>query len=310
MTSGSTALARHAPVAAAALGSVEAAVWADVAAIDLLDLVALAARAVGSLHGMEPLAPPAGSDPQWCGAPDGDWRLLDHLTRDERTILAFAEQCSLDVSAISSDDRSAFLAAAGDAAGTLAAALWVVDFLPRTRTALDALFDQGPWPVPDRDRATTDVWRTLDGFVRAVPQLDALDPVTSELVRLRGARQHNCRLCRSLRSRPALRAGADEAAFAAVDDYRGSLLTPIQQAALAFTDAMLWSPGRLDPEVIGDLRALTEPDVQVELVLDVTRNALNKVAVALGADAPHVEDGVEIYDVGPDGELLYGLTPD
>lgn len=44
MTSGSTALARHAPVAAAALDSVEAAVWADVATIDLLDLVALAAR--------------------------------------------------------------------------------------------------------------------------------------------------------------------------------------------------------------------------------------------------------------------------
>lgn len=307
MSSGSTALARHAPVAADALDSVEVAVWADVTAIDLL---VLAARAIGSLHGMEPLAPPTGSEPQGSGAPGGDWRRLDRLTGDERTILAFAEQCSLDVSAISSDDRSAFLAAAGDAAGTLAAALWVVDFLPRTRAALDALFGPGPWPVAGRGRATTDVWGALDGFVCAVPQLDALDPVTSELVRLRGARQHNCRLCRSLRSRSALRAGADEGAFAAVDDYRGSLLTPIQQSALAFTDAMLWSPGRLDPETVGELRALTEPDAQVELVLDVTRNALNKVAVALGADAPHVEDGVEIYDVGPDGELLYGLTPD
>ena len=47
-----------------------------------------------------------------------------------------------------------------------------------------------------------------------------------------------------------------------------------------------------------------------ELVLDVTRNALNKIAVALGADAAHVEDGIEIYDVDADGELVYGLTLD
>ena len=264
----------------------------------------------GRFTGWSPSPRRPGANARWSGTPGGDWRRLDRLTGDERTILAFAEQCSLDVSAISPDDRSAFLAAAGDAAATLAAALWVVDFLPRTRAALDALFGPGPWPAEERDRATTDVWRALDGFTRAVPKLDALDPVTSELVRLRGARQHNCRLCRSLRSRPALRAGADEGAFAAVDDYRGSQLTPIQQSALAFTDAMLWSPGRLDPETVGELRALSGPDAQVELVLDVTRNALNKVAVALGADAPHVEDGVEIYDVGPDGELLYGLTPD
>jgi len=310
MTSGSAALAHQAPVAADALASVEVAAWADVAAIDLLDLVALAARTIGSLHGMEPLAPPTRSEPRSSGTSEGDWRRLDSLTGDERTILAFAEQCSLDVSAISPDDRSAFLAATGDAAATLAAALWVVDFVPRTRAALDALFGPGPWPGEDRGRATTDVWSALDGFTRAVPQLDALDPVTSELVRLRGARQHNCRLCRSLRSRTALRAGADEAAFIAVDEYRGSQLSPIQQSALAFTDAILWSPGRLDPETVAELRALSEPDAQVELVLDVTRNALNKVAVALGADAPHVEDGIEIYDVGPDGELLYGLTPD
>jgi hypothetical protein len=34
------------------------------------------------------------------------------------------------------------------------------------------------------------------------------------------------------------------------------------------------------------------------------------VAVALGADAAHVEEGIEIYDVEPDGSLVYGLSPD
>ncbi len=311
MSSGSRALSAHAPVAAAALASVEAAAWSDVAAVGMDDLLVLAARACGSLHGLAPLVPPAGTGRMRCGESSGsDWRLLEGLTADGRSIVAFAEQCSLDVSAILPDDRSAFLAAAGDSAGILAAALWVMDFLPRTRAALDALFGEGPWPGPDVGSGATDVWGALDALVRAVPKLDALDPVTSELVRLRGARQHDCRLCRSLRSRPSLRAGADQAEFDAVDHYRDSCLTPLQQAALAFTDGMIWTPGHLDPETVAELRGLTGPSEQVELILDVTRNALNKVAVALGADEPHVEDGIEIYDVGPDGELLYGLLPD
>ena len=134
--------------------------------------------------------------------------------------------------------------------------------------------------------------------------------MTSELVRLRGARQHRCRLCQSLRSRSALRAGADEEDFAAVDDHRNSGLDPLARAALAFTDAMLWTPGRIDGPLVAGLRDQATPAQQVELVLDVTRNALNKVAVALGADAAHVEEGVEIYDVEPDGSLVYGLAPD
>jgi len=144
-------------------------------------------------------------------------------------------------------------------------------------------------------------------LIEAYRRLDALDPVTSELVRLRGARQHRCRLCMSIRSRPALLAGADESTFAAVDDYEHAVLDPLPRAALAFTDGMLWTPGRLDPAVVADLAVRATPAQQVELVLDVTRNALNKIAVALGADAAHVEDGTEIYDVAPDGSLVYGL---
>ncbi len=38
------------------------------------------------------------------------------------------------------------------------------------------------------------------------------------------------------------------------------------------------------------------------------RNAGNKIAVALAADAPNVSEGVEIYDIGPDGTLTQGLA--
>ena len=229
---------------------------------------------------------------------------------DESAVLAFATQCCLDVASVTPEQRADFLAATGPLAGGLAAALWVVDMVPRTRAALDALFVPGPWPVPGVEPAPGGLWGALDDLVRVVPALDALDPVTSELVRLRGARQHNCRLCRSLRSRSALRAGATETDFAAVDTYADSSLSPLARASLAFCDAMLWTPGRIGPEVVAALRAEARPDQQVELVLDVTRNALNKVAVALGADAAHVEEGIEIYDVEPDGSLVYGLSAD
>ena len=39
-------------------------------------------------------------------------------------------------------------------------------------------------------------------------------------------------------------------------------------------------------------------------MLDVVRNAANKIAVALGADAPQVADGVEFFDVDANGEVV------
>ena len=223
-------------------------------------------------------------------------------------VFAFAEQCTTDVAAVTPEQRAAFLGAAGPAVGDLAAALWVVDFVPRARAALDALTGPGRWPDQVDPDVGPDLWGALDGLIRTIPALDALDPVTSELIRLRGARQHDCRLCQSLRSRPALLAGADESTFAAVDHYGNSDLSPLARAALTFTDAMIWTPGHLEPGTVAGLAGLATPAQQVELVLDVTRNALNKIAVALAADAAHVEDGFEIYDVEPDGSLLYGLT--
>jgi hypothetical protein len=40
----------------------------------------------------------------------------------------------------------------------------------------------------------------------------------------------------------------------------------------------------------------------------VARNSLNKIAVALGADTPHVTEGVEIFDVDANGDLIYGVS--
>jgi hypothetical protein len=299
MTTGADTLRRHAPAAADSLNAVVATMWSDVATGGLTEIVTSCAAASADLLHLDPL--------NVLAIPDRD---SGTPTADDGAVRAFAAQFSLDVASVTPGQRSAFLAAAGDRAATLAAALWVGDFVPRTRAALDTLFGPGPWPATVAAPVPGGLWPVLDGLIRTVPALDALDPVTSELVRLRGARQHNCRLCRSLRNRTALRAGATEDDFAAVDHYGDSDLTLLQRAALKFTDAVIWTPGRIERATVEALAAAASPAQQVELVLDITRNALNKVAVGLGADAAHVDDGVELYDLAPDGSLLYGLDPD
>ncbi len=244
-------------------------------------------------------------------APD-EWRAFGDLTDAQRTSAAFAEQFALDVATIDDDQRSAIGGALGTATGDVVQALWALDMIPRLRAALDALFGPSSWPAAgdlgtDAD-ADIDERTALDRYIHVVPALEHLDPVTTELVRLRGARAHQCRLCQSLRSRPALLAGADDATFAAVDQYEASDLPASTKAALALTDAMVWLPGRIEPSIVSDVRAHFDDAACVELVLDVARNATNKIAVAFAADAPHVTEGYEIYEITPDGEAHYGLT--
>ena len=46
--------------------------------------------------------------------------------------------------------------------------------------------------IPDGVKASEDVGRPLDAWQAAVVRLSRLDPITTELVRLRCARYHDC----------------------------------------------------------------------------------------------------------------------
>jgi alkylhydroperoxidase family enzyme len=300
------ALQEVAPAPAQALADIEAVLWHDAAAAGITDALALAAQVCAAQLGLPALQPPATSAPAL--PPSGDWRDLEPLAEPLPTALRFAEQFSCDVSAIDDGLRGEVIGAFGAAVGTYVQGLYVVDFLPRVRAALDGFFGTSAWPGPGAATFDGDLWAAMDVLIRSVPQLTALDPVTSELVRLRGARQHQCRICQSIRSRPALLAGANDDVFAAVDTYESSDLPADQRAALSFTDAMIWSPGRIEPSTYDAVSEHFAPEARVELILDIARNALNKVAVAMKADDPHVTEGYEIYDIEPNGDLVYGLS--
>ena len=65
---------------------------------------------------------------------------------------------------------------------------------------------------------------------------------------------------------------------------------------------MIWTPEAVPDAVSGGPPA-PHAGAGVEVVLDVARNAANKIAVALGADAAHVSEGVELFRTDLDGDL-------
>jgi alkylhydroperoxidase family enzyme len=221
-------------------------------------------------------------------------------------IQTFVDQFVADVSAVTDAQRAEALARLGADAFPFVQALYVVDLGTRTGAAWRQLF--GVRPAPGA-AGGVDLWTALETFMRAVARLDALDPLTTEVVRLRGARAHDCRLCRSLRNVRAAEAGTGEDTYDQIDHYEQSTLSERHRVALRLVDAIVWQPSTYPEGLAPAVQREFSPAETVELVLDVARNAANKIAVAFRADDPHVSVGVEFYDVDAAGDLVYGLTP-
>ena len=119
------------------------------------------------------------------GAVAGARRGLDVDLSDPR-VVAFADQFAVDVSRIDGALRAGFLEATGPSAFTAVQAIYVDDFWPRVPAVL------GGTDWPDAESTDADLWPLLEEFMREVARLDALDPVTTELVRLRCASYHDC----------------------------------------------------------------------------------------------------------------------
>jgi alkylhydroperoxidase family enzyme len=232
----------------------------------------------------------------------------------EAVVADFAEQFSIDVSMIGDKQRSGLWSAVGDNAFGVAVQMYIADFVPRVRAGLEALGVGGQYLGWADGQVTWDhatdpsdaVFNVSNGFLPTVARLRDLDALTSEVVRLRGATQHNCRLCKSLRETTALGAGGSETLYGDIEHFEASgLLTDRQKAALRYVDALIWSPSRIDRGVADGVLAHFSDAEAVELTFDVMRNASNKVAVALAGDAPRVEHGTEQYLLDVDGQTVF-----
>lgn len=225
----------------------------------------------------------------------------------EPVVAEFAEQFSTDVSVLSAPQRAQFMEAFGTNALRVAALTFIADFVPRVRAGFSALGLPSIADPEGWDRETDPVDLLLNRFAGAVGALRELDPVTTEIVRLRGAAAHNCRLCKSLRETTALDAGGSESMYDDIEWFESSdRLTDAHKAALRYVDALVWTPSAIPASVASGVRDFFSEQQSTEITLDVMRNALNKIAVALGGDAPRVAEGTELYRLGADGVPVFG----
>lgn len=266
--------------------------------------VALVRATCASAHELPPLRPPQDLPRSTS---------VESLT-DAGVVTRFAEQFSIDVSSLDDTQRADLWAALGEsprqARGRLLAMMWVADLVPRVLTTLDRLFGaSGPLTegTDQADEVVDDLTPLAHEFVRVVHTLHGVDAVLSDQIRLRGAQAHDCRLCKSLRSRTALAAGAAPDGFDGSGDPAAHGLPAASVAAMNLVDAMLWHPARIDEAVVERVRALFTSSQAVEIVLDVMRNAWNKTTVAAELDAAHVTGGIEVYEYRDDGTVQFGL---
>ncbi|OMC26770.1 carboxymuconolactone decarboxylase family protein [Mycobacterium colombiense] len=229
----------------------------------------------------------------------------------ETAVAEFAEQFSADVSSVTAEQRSRLWKQLGDRTFGVVVQMYIADFVPRVRAGLEALGVGAQYlgwvgqPIA-WDHTTDPSDPVFNDFLIAAARMRALDPVTSELVRLRGAAQHNCRLCNSLREGGALDAGGSETLYGEIERFESSsLLDDRAKAALRYADALIWTPAHLVADDVAEVRSRFSEAEAVELTFDIMRNASNKVAVSLGADAPRVETGTERYLLDADGQTVF-----
>jgi alkylhydroperoxidase family enzyme len=155
-----------------------------------------------------------------------------------------------------------------------------------------------PPPADGSSVYGTPLDRAYNEFAASVArELTSLDAVTAEMVRLRCATYHDCRVCSSLRSADALDGGFDELAAAQIRTHDYDNLTAAQTVALKFVDAMVTSPSEIDPWLAECLRSHFSDEQIAEIILDVARWSFQKVKVALRLDAPRWQGlGTLSYD--------------
>ena len=229
------------------------------------------------------------------------------FTALDRDGIAFAEQFVIDVSGTSQESLDALRGHLGaDHLRDFVTSVYLVEFTQRLQqVAPDLLPSVLERPNAARPEPPPAALREMLGsYQDAVVRSTALDPVTTELVRLRCARTHNCRICQTLRLADAQAAGVDSEMTSKIDFYETSDLAEPHKLALRITDAFILRPDVLSEDIVGPARAAFSPQQLAELCLDITKWSTQKIHVALGTD------GTDGLPVNEDGVVLFGFQDD
>lgn len=144
----------------------------------------------------------------------------------------------------------------------------------------------------------------VESFAVAARKAQSSEPRIVELVRLRCASHHDCRLCRSLRTDDS---GVDEADVRKIDDYENSDLDDRAKAALLLTDGMIIDPRGVTAAVAARIREHLSPREIAELLLLIVKYSQQKASVALRIE-PAPRDGLSVLTVDADGRGRVGTA--
>jgi alkylhydroperoxidase family enzyme len=245
------------------------------------------------------------------------------LTAKQSATLLFAEQFIIDVSGINESDRESLRQYfPGEEMREFITALYILECTYRlTLVARELLTDESvPADTIDfeimapNSNEQPNIRRSLKDYQDAVVRGADLDPITTELVRLRCARTHNCRICQTLRLSDARAAGADDTMTEKVDFYELSDLDESYKIALRITDAFITRPDTLSTETVVAARANFSTAQLAEMCLDITKWSTQKIHVALGTDGadavPKNEQGLSFFGFDDFGQVTgYSPTP-
>jgi AhpD family alkylhydroperoxidase len=293
------ALSRLQPQACGLLAALNEHLW-QAGDPGLLELVRLrAAQLIGNPAGFGVRYPDAAAVPESKILALPDYPGSPLFSAAERDILAFTEQFLIDVGGTDAAARAGLIEHFGaDGARELVSAIYVVEFTQRLQLIAARVLDDDASspalvsPPPDGDASTGGLLRA---YQAAVMRGNTLDPMTTELIRLRCARTHRCRICQTLRLADARAAGVDEEITAKIDFYERSDLPDRAKVALRVTDAFITRPELLSDTVAEQARTWFEPAELASLCLGITKWSTQKIHVALGTDGA---DGLETDDDG------------
>jgi AhpD family alkylhydroperoxidase len=145
----------------------------------------------------------------------------------------------------------------------------------------------------------------LDAFAAAAMRAQAVDPVTTELVRLRCAGYHDCRICGSLRLEDARQRGVDEEMAAKVARYEASDLPERAKVALRLADAVIIDPSTADRALAAQVHEHFSDEQIAELLFDIMKWSRQKERVALRLEAPPWE-GTNTFSFDDSGNHVLG----
>ncbi|MEJ6512779.1 MAG: hypothetical protein QNL69_11465 [Acidimicrobiales bacterium] len=236
------------------------------------------------------------------------WPTSEAFDERQKAALALTEQFVIDVTGVLTGPLAESASALGAEVGPFVQALYLLDVGQRAGVVLSALLGEtvttDTWAWGASGEIPADPMAAIMDVLAATGRLQLVDPVTKELMRLRGARLHQCRRCQSVRSVAALNAGADAALLGAEDPASIGKLSAGTLAVLDLVDAMFVGPPAVDEELFSRLTQSYDSEELVEIVSYLMRNACNKIPVAFGADDAIVEEGFEYQVIDASGETV------